>query len=407
MNERLWNQILLMPSSNNLIENITGDVLAGQSVIVLLPIGVPGSPIIEELVRRLQAKNRQIQTVEGPFLSTSNFAARVLGGVKAESAELSSILADPSFPEIVLLECGTNKNSYVGDAITLVTEWARYAKQVTPGFGRICSLLLVINANNFTISLPSIDTCLSIRWWWGLPSELEVRLLNRLNLRDTSGVDDLWRECVVAAFGCGDAAITIDMLEKPLLSFRDCIEYLRSYGSRSGIKPYIGKQNSSRPYVSRSPPDHPDQRQINQWAEGQLICSFEHGIEIHPSALTNTREGEDELSRRLWRSQASLLLPMVDRIRGIVCRQLVRDYGNVWWDNLNCMPNDERDQKRLEADPIDAELGLLVTLCRRSSPPLTLAHWDRSLEISYDIRNTLAHYQPVTYAAMRGLLYSL
>ena len=71
------------------------------------------------------------------------------------------------------------------------------------------------------------------------------------------------------------------------------------------------------------------------------------------------------------------------------------------------MPNDERDQKRLEADPIDAELGLLVTLCRRSSPPLTLAHWDRSLEISYDIRNTLAHYQPVTYAAMRGLLYSL
>jgi hypothetical protein len=226
-------------------------------------------------------------------------------------------------------------------------------------------------------------------------------------LRDTSVVDNLWSECVVAAFGCGDAAITIDMLEKPILSFKDCIEYLRSYGSRFGIRPYMGLQNSSRPYVSRSPPDHPNQRQISQWTEGQLICSFEHGTEIHPAALADTREGEDELSKRLWRSQASLLLPMVDKIRGIVCRQLVQDYGNVWWERLNCKPIYERDQKRLEADATDAELGLLLTLCKRSSPPLTLQRWDRSIESSYEIRNTLAHYQPVTYAAMRGLICSL
>ena len=65
------------------------------------------------------------------------------------------------------------------------------------------------------------------------------------------------------------------------------------------------------------------------WAEGGLQWSMEHGIEVHPSALACLGLTSD-LSHRLWRGQARLLLPLLDELRLTICRRLTDRLGDGW-----------------------------------------------------------------------------
>jgi hypothetical protein len=407
MSDRLWNQIESLPSVTSFLDSVVTDLLGGRSVVVLLPPGTPSARIVEALARRLYTKHRSVYQSAGPFSSVVDLAARVLGGSQSVSADLPSILSDPGFPEVVVIDIDGEGHGSAKTAMTMIVEWAVHARRQSAKFNEVRSLLLVTEARDVIDPLPLTDTHLSIRWWWGFPSELEVRLLARGEEAGRPNQGDLWGECVAAAFGCGDASLTVSLLGKTLLSLNDCSEFLREYSREVGIGLSSISTDAFRPYAGKPPPERPERNRQHHWATGQLVCSFEHGVEVHPAALALMLGGEDELSKRLWRSQASALLPVVDRVRAVVCRQLAREYGAAWYDRLNCRPKEERDKDRLRVDPLDAELGLLMTLFRRGLPSSLLQRWEKSIGYCYEIRNSLAHYHPVDRATMKGLLNSL
>lgn len=409
MKSELWEAAMHLPSIRHFLGGIVRDVAEGRSTIVLLPPGMEPELVREAVHERLYAKCFRCETLDVTQHSAPPFSPMALATVltiqPSEHPETySDLMRLEQFPE-VLQVIGLSsiaikdRTAWLG----LVRQWNEAARSLAEGPLLVRVICIVETADAIMDLLPSDDTHLSFRWWWGFPSAIELRLLCR-EMTNDDHVLAAWNECMVSGVAAGDITLADALLSSRPTTIEDVRGALKEFLHTSCPRAVMGENGDlleSRAY-NDGLGDQPPARFRTAWATGSIIYSAEYGLEHHPTVLTCQQATADLLKHRLWRGQAEVLLHLADRTRLMVCLDLKRNYGKRWFERLRTAPNNDEERKRLENSSLDAELGFLVTLIQNGRIITRSWPWDAALNMSWIMRNQLAHYEPLDFDQFRA-----
>jgi hypothetical protein len=146
----------------------------------------------------------------------------------------------------------------------------------------------------------------------------------------------------------------------------------------------------------------PPARLVPFWLDGLVSSSIEYGVEVHPAALL-VQGHTDRVRHRLWRGQVTLMLPLLDSIRLNMCQELTRRFGQGWPLRLT-PPRTEEEVTALKVSALACEYGRLEFLLRQDGRLVDYrTSWQPLAARAKAVRNTLAHYQPVTFGDFEWL----
>ncbi len=399
-----------VPSVQGFLDTMLADLSGKRSLLVLLPEGVKADDLwnaIGYLVRhKFYAEEIMLPNLQPEALPAAALgkALSVQWPEDSSPRSIENLMISNDLPEIIYLR-GFNELSEPAQKIWLdfLSRWA----QVSQIFPDPPTLILFTCGNLRLLKIPNTNVRLSIRYWWGFPSALEMQLLCRL--RRASGEQSLrhrWSEHLISAIAGNDVNLA-EYLWNPLHSSLDQLpSLLQEFGTRQrgwtrqdlqewGADNFLVTpiHNADRP--SSSPP--PKWYQL--WTHGALNWTPEYGLELHTSALALLDRTED-LQHRLWRGQTSLLFPLIDDVRLSICRHLSRYYGKSWpvrWQT----PNNNFDKAAVEANPLSCQWNHLASLFN-SNGDVPLGREQRELKPvviqAQQIRNKLAHYQFIAFS---------
>ena len=293
--------------------------------------------------------------------------------------------------------------------LELVSHWALVNKHLVEQELPLTTLCLVTPAASILTWLPPPEVHLVTRWWWGVPSGLETRLLCRQDPGPAWSdlLPSLWREQILAALAGSDLILIEDMWDHLFQSPSDIFEALCQSGWRRGwteqalkgwgIDTVMTDVLSHVQHLGFAP--SPPVRRL--WAQGVLSCTPEYGMEVDSAALAVLGR-TDEVLHRLWRGQVSLLLPIIDHARLKICGDLTRMFGYDWpWRWI--LPENEKEQESVRDNPYTCQLGHLNNLFWCCSSLKPASYWKPVIGHLQRVRNQLAHYRPVSYREVETL----
>jgi hypothetical protein len=217
-----------------------------------------------------------------------------------------------------------------------------------------------------------------------------------------------WREYVIPALAGNDVSLAEYMWDKADLDADSLLSCLCSFGEEHtwtasflqdcGAAEFTASVNGNTASSLRSPP----MSHRTLWAHGALCWTPEYGPELHSAALALLGRYE-EVRHRLWRGQASLLLPFIDSVRLSLCAYLSRRYGHDW--PLRWRQPDSPDEVlALQESALSCQWGYLERLID-NCPHFRSERGFLSLVTAMRwIRNELAHYRPITLKDFASVL---
>ena len=315
-------------------------------------------------------------------------------------------------PNLIYLY-GLDQTANWAEWLSLVLQWSNETKMLVDS-GQLSrrkafSALCVMVPMRCLPYLRNTELYLSMAWWWGIPSTLETQLLCRLAEQDSSTTSiNRWREHVLPALANGDVGL-IEYLWNfaSELDGTGTLPMLKQFGIQRGWN-YAQLTNwNLHEFQSAKIDYHPVQGAPDgwhaAWAAGMLTWTIEYGLEVHSAALA-TMDNRDALLHRLWRGQATLLLPLLDQARLTLCNYLTRRYGQDW-PRYHSAGSPEAD-RAVTDNPMACEWGHLVLLL--GCEPLRHERvWQSMAKGARDARNLIAHYEPVTFQVYETLMRDL
>jgi hypothetical protein len=404
-----------VPTARLLISRVAGDLAERRSVLLLLPNGIGPDEIWHVLSDDLWRREVDFGEVWLPDARGGWTVASALGeklGVKWPSPTASRTTANlvlaESLPDVIYLG-GFAELPFEARRpwLDFVLQWAQEVKNAID-VGREPAALCLITPG---WALPVADLPgrihLSVRYWWGIPSALETRLICRLGSDDgrDSNTAVLWREHLLPSL-CGSDAELVEWLWDDVYDGMDRLaDRLSEFAKRRGWTAEILRGLVVDAWQGKEPdyvrPISPDPSYSALWAYGVLWYTQEYGVELHSAALALLGR-VDEIRHRVWRGQAALLLPLIDELRVELCQHLTRLYGVDWvtrWQE----PIDPREATEVRKSPLACQWGHLEHLLKNC--PALRAHrsWLQAVALARSIRNRLAHYHPVDYGSYTAL----
>ena len=405
METDLWRLAQDLPSIKRFHDTVTKELIDGRNVIAMFPPGFDTDNVWTSISARLWEKNlygeqRDVSSQEQVPTDAWGLA-RWLEGREFPTApgDLADSLINSNLPDVVNL----TGLSRLQDAdrinwIESIHNWSEVSRARMPAGERWFRFLIMVPADTIRIrELPKTDVLLDIRWWWGFPSSLELRLLCR---ELDSGEDEIrtaWRECLISGIAPGDLMLADALWSEFPKTYQELSEQLTAYSNAFFPCASLSKGSSN---VGRSPRvrdgDELPLVLYDDWEKGTIIGSHEFGVEPHPAALAKNGY-HDQLEHRMWRGQAQFLMPLIDQVRLTTCSLLVKRLGNRWFDQFD-HPTGLGELDRLHASPLDAEFGYLESLARREPLNFQKSGLQRTdILPAWRIRNKLSHYQAVTW----------
>jgi len=409
MNGELWEVATHLPSVRRFLGAVVRDLATGRNVVVLLPPAMDAELVDEFVHEQLHQKDCYYYVLDttkerGVPLCAASLAKMLSIDLPRDQISFADLMRHTGCPEVVRLDGIGRLPQELRDAwLKLVKEWSQAARLLAGEEQRTKAVCIVEHALDLMGLQLSSDVNLTLHWWWGFPSAMELRLL----CRELTGSDPAmaaWHECLVAGIAAGDIELANELLSKKPVTFAEVVAMLQEFprpkefseevdGAANGILAFTRGNLEVNDF-------QPPERLRSAWAAGGVVCSDEYGPEVHPSVLAV--DGKKELlERRVWRGQAEALLHRVDRIRLSVCLDLRHYYGERWFERLGMTPQTQEEQWRLDKSALDAELGYLVALSRGGRISNRSWQWDVPLSISHRVRNQLAHYKPLDLEQFR------
>ena len=291
--------------------------------------------------------------------------------------------------------------------IRFLVEWARESQILREsGVSKVPSLCVIAKLKDFSFELLDAEYNLSVHWWLGFPSALEMRLACRTALLDSDHDEEgrRWREQVLPGLVGSDVQLAEHLWCAVTKGTDSVVNSLISYWNDPGRTEFGGeasdvvdivKNHRSRFTPGQAPP--PELR--HAWECGGLIYTPEYGLEAHPALLAQDGRISD-VEHMLWRGQAELLLPILNEVRLRVCEDMTADYGDGWptrwWS-----PSADYEREAVSNNPLAVELGHLDYLLKHTGRlsdrhPLDIKrHLAPLVSMAKKMRNEIAHYNPV------------
>jgi hypothetical protein len=398
-------------SVKRFLKRLVGDLERGCSALVLFPKGEDYDPLWQQVNKHLWQDDYDCSGIWLPELPADGTMPSALGellGVRWGSAQnlrtVESLAVSEGLPEIIHLR-GFDEltDNARGKWLALMRRWADAAKSREAQGWRPTALCMMASASSLP-HLPPEDVWLVTRWWWALPSALEMRLLCRHG-SDAVGrnldLETRWREHIMPSLVGNDIGLA-HFLWNDLTKDSDyVIERLKKWAAQKGWTiEALSKWKIERESLHTLQKGHvqvaqPSVQQQRLWAQGLLNWTPEYGVMLSAAALVMLQEYQ-AIKHRLWRGQVRLLLPMIDSVRLSLCQRWTKRYGLDWpwrWQ----LPRSHEEAEAVRTNPLASGWGHIEFLLRsieemrdeRTLLPL-VSH-------ARYVRNELAHYRPVTF----------
>ena len=401
------NTYLQMPGVRRFLLALRDDMAQGRSVLVLLPRGVDAGGLWAALRHELWQRSYSVGEVFLPDLPAGApvpALAEALGATWPSpdtQRTLSNLLCCEGLPDVVRLE-GVE---YLDDGLRrrwlgLLSDWAKISQGAQVRNQPPPVLCALTSAVADSSDLPPTDVRLSVRWWWGVLSTLELRLMCRLEDGEASP-DSSWREHLLAALAGDHLELASYLWEDTCLPSDVLVSRLTEFAAEKGWTKaalvgwgadHVARFSKDYGRKTLACPPEPLQR---LWTCGALQWTAEQGLELHPAAMAALGMEED-IRHRLWRAQASLLLPLIDGARLKICAHLTNAYGRAWpikW----LRPESHEEERAVGSNPFACQLGYLKHLLRKCHNLKGEWRWLPLVEQAHWTRNELAHYRPIDY----------
>lgn len=284
----------------------------------------------------------------------------------------------------------------------LILHWAQDSRKINSvRVGAPTRLCIIAKLKDFDFAPPSEQEGLSVHWWWGFPSSLEMRLACRMGDQEShcGEAASRWLEQVLPALAGNDIKLAEHLWGDIFGSSEEIFRSLKEFASieNTVVSDGLDIQELGAQAILSCPPN----TLWLQWSKGQIVSTLEYGIEYHPALLASCGRRRD-IEHRLWRGQAELLLPILNEIRIRVCDDLTEIFGRNW----PIEPIKPRSEYELEAvrdNPRGAEFGYIEYLLKRVPEFRTETGLLPLVSQCRDLRNEIAHYRPVNFMEFKKL----
>ncbi len=402
-------QVLTLPSVRNFVSEIT-DAVRTKSVLVLIPDPVSRAMVARLLINRFDVLRIAYRDIP---LSTEHAPAIWLSeqiGVTWPSPStvknIPNLLRCQGLPEVVHIRdfnaSEANDTTERERWLALLSDWVRESKSKTDDRrGPSASLCLVAKLKDFDFCPPMAEEGLSVHWWWGFPSALEMRLACRMGYQEThrSEASVRWLEMVLPALAVNDLKLAEYIWQDIFGTIEDIVQRLKRYADAEGFS-YLNPSEAQRPDqwpLLGAPPSD----MWRQWSTGEVLSTPENGTEYHPGLFARYSHYR-EVERRLWRGQAELMLPILNEIRIRICDRLTDTFGEDWPINPY-KPQSDYEMDAVKDNPRGAEFGHIEQLLKYIPKFRDKTHLLPLVSQSRYLRNEIAHYRPVTFTEFENL----
>lgn len=395
-----------LPSIRNFNNNISDSLRDRNNALVLLPRHIDEDDIVGQLQKLLFGHDLDVdifemssQSLEKPidFFDT-NYPAKWESVNILRNANSYLERVDKIADTIVLSGFSALPKAKKQEWLLFLSDWAQSNHQ-SKNKGKLPpSLCIVAKGEDVFGLIPQSDLCLSIHWWWKIPSILEIKLLCRIvNMNeDESNCLSEWRENVIPSLSLDNLELIEFLWGRTDIKSENLINELCKYSEGFGTIEEI--DHNLQDLILEKEKRIPSIPQANlqpYWAKGYISSTPEHGVELSTLALAKMGN-KDELRHRIWRAQVDLLLPQIDNVRLIVCKQLTKIKGSEWPHKWR-LPDSDREIEMVLENPLTTELGHLYCLLSYDSHFTDFSQYQRLIDKAHDIRNQIAHYQGVDF----------
>ena len=382
MNMNLSGYRWWMPSARDFFTNLAVRTAEGNNTVVLLndltdpaELGVQLAESIQH-TGRMQPFTHDISDRPGtvPLVEMSR-ALRVRDDYSIER------LVQTGEQPLVFIVYGLKPNtSNAQDWLLFARDWAARINSDLPG-----NILILMSPSSFQ-RLPQPCERFNYVRWDEHSSALEMSLCCRLHgqAQKVNASQQRWIEAMLSSLAPGDMKFAEHLWSVAGYANGVLDGTMRDYARQRGW------QESDATRVISQFPQVIKKRGVEMsdwWGRGWLIHTAEYGFELHSALLALHPHGEETIIRRIWRAQASLVLPAIDRVRSRLIAKAMRYFPK----------NYDLSSK--------TELGELESFLRSeniSRPGLYGLLSDTTF--TRLLRNELAHYQPITFERYRELL---
>ena len=405
-----------LPSVQRFLNRLMDDFANRRSLLILLPTGV--DPVELRDVMRAELWRRDFELEEVSLVCLPNPRERPPVAALSEALGINwafdtprtvlNLMETEQLPDIIFLDdLDQLSPETCKDWVAFLGQWAQHCQRRIDRGSSITALCVMGPAVGVLPHLPESSVHLAVHWWWGFPSALETRVLCRSS-NEGGGWNTMtrWREHMLPALSGNDVSLVDalwDVLHKDVETLLNCLhtlagqrgweaEALRSWGVGEGSI----TSSSNYDFTPLFPPV--DLRLL--WAHGAIGWTLEYGLELHPAALAALGR-QDELRHRLWRGQAELIFPLVDRIRLEICNHLTRAHGSDWpvrWSP----PTSLEEDAAVRQSPLACQWGHLKALLSHGALRRSHQNWLPLITLVHSIRNEIAHYRPITFHDFEG-----
>lgn len=271
----------------------------------------------------------------------------------------------------------------------------------------------------------------SLLWWMDVASQLDVRAWCRRRNREEGAFSSArrdagqyenvlrarWRESVIPAIALDDFDLAHELWDAVLeadLATEALPEVLAAYCQKRAwdaetlakLHPAVGQMERAADVETAR---MPAKCWHALWNCGAWLRTLEDGPQIHSAALHSLGQTEI-LKHRLWRGQASLVLPFLDEVRHQICADLCATYGHDWplWETrLFSRGQFSPDAKELEQLRLTAhacDWGRLYVQLRHCDALESHRFWLETAYAAKQLRNELAHHRPISWPQLSQLI---
>ena len=402
-----------LPSMRSFLDRVANGA-RGRVTLALIPDIVSREMVRRLILNRLDALNLDTRELSSPGTGRPATAVAEALNVSWQSPSaprsVANLMRCEGMPSVVYAHRVPSDNAEQrAEWREFIEDWAdengKLADEGRPGPG----LCIVAKLRDFDFSPPKPQAGLSTIWWWGMSSELETRLACRVaDLEyDDGHALGVWREHVIPSLAAGDPQLAERLWERASEPLNAVISVLSEYADETGLNDCEDNIMDAIRLIGEDARDcgageEPPASLRNLWASGGLALIQERGAEIHPALLAR-RGRRVDIANMLWRGQAEMLLPTLNEIRMKICLDFARTFGenwaSRWWDNP--LPEGRNH--------LGAELGYICSLFRfvgrgTGHPLNEKRHMYPLATRARDLRNKIAHNQPVSFAHFSALL---
>lgn len=242
---RIESSVLALPSVRAFVDDICS-ASRTKSVLVLIPDTISRDMVAGLINNRLDVlrscwRDIRYQGEHFPALSISsqlNAEWRSRNTVK----NIHNLLRCEGLPELIhIREFSTASTGNVVARqrwLSLIQDWVEASRNTLGNGIRIAPrLCLVAKLRDFDFMPPEEQEGLSIHWWWGFPSALEMRLACRSGSQDVDADEaaSRWREQVLPSIAGTDFNLAEHLWDAILESADEVVRSLDDYAGREGF----------------------------------------------------------------------------------------------------------------------------------------------------------------------------